>query len=165
MTDARIDENLYNFYKHGYDLDYVSLCDLDDIEYETIGKLLCDYNYDSSSFNHSIMKHICTEIAKYYRSDYNCSHGNIPEMARDIIDKYDWRPKPTYEDYLKSEEWDKKRKLVLKRDDYTCQGCLAKHVPLEVHHKTYKNIQKEFLFELVSLCHDCHKRIHGKDTI
>jgi len=69
-----------------------------------------------------------------------------------------------YEDYLLTDEWRKKRALVLKRDGNVCQGCLSAPAN-EVHHLTYENIFQEFLFELISLCRDCHKMLHNKRKI
>ncbi len=66
-----------------------------------------------------------------------------------------------YKQYLKSKEWDKKRKSTLKRDNYTCQKCGSKSKKLEVHHSTYDRIYKEIPKDLISLCVDCHKREHN----
>lgn len=71
-------------------------------------------------------------------------------------------PKTTkidYENYIKSEAWYAKRAKVLERDKYICQGCGG--TATQVHHKTYKNLGEEFLFELMSVCKPCHERIHG----
>jgi hypothetical protein len=65
-----------------------------------------------------------------------------------------------YKEYIRSRAWDTKRVLVLKRANYTCEGCGMKGKPLDVHHKTYKNLGDEFLFELVAVCRECHERIH-----
>lgn len=67
--------------------------------------------------------------------------------------------KEEYSEYLLSPEWREKRRLVLERDGYLCQGC-RKAKATEVHHLTYRNIYKEFLFELTSLCEKCHDDIH-----
>jgi 5-methylcytosine-specific restriction endonuclease McrA len=40
-----------------------------------------------------------------------------------------------------------------------CEGC-GDEKAQEVHHKTYKNVGDEFLFELVALCNTCHDRYH-----
>ena len=61
----------------------------------------------------------------------------------------------TYEKYLNSPAWYRKRKLIKDRDKSLCI-CGAKAT--EVHHKTYKNIGKEPLSELVMLCKKCHDR-------
>jgi hypothetical protein len=70
--------------------------------------------------------------------------------------------KEQHQEYLKSTQWKEIRKKVLKRDDYTCQGCLESPA-VDVHHITYNNWQNEFMFELMSLCRECHTRVHKKD--
>jgi 5-methylcytosine-specific restriction endonuclease McrA len=65
-----------------------------------------------------------------------------------------------YREYLKSDAWKRKRYVVLKRDNWTCQSCGAK--ANQVHHKKYaRNIGKEPIHWLVSLCTPCHKKIHN----
>ncbi len=66
----------------------------------------------------------------------------------------------SYQEYLKSPEWQALRLKVLQRDGFRCQGCLAQPAA-EVHHTTYRHARSEFCFELVSLCRDCHRRLHG----
>ena len=66
----------------------------------------------------------------------------------------------TYREYLKTEEWQRKRYVVLKRDNWTCQHC---GVPAtQVHHLKYAkyNIGKEPIKWLVSLCKRCHEKQH-----
>lgn len=64
-----------------------------------------------------------------------------------------------YDDYLKSDEWRARRILVLKRSGGVCEGCgLAEAT--QVHHLTYRHAKREFLFELVAVCEDCHSRLH-----
>ena len=70
-----------------------------------------------------------------------------------------------YSEYLQSQEWQVKRALVLKRDNYMCQGCMRNEANV-VHHTTYAHAGNEFLFELISLCHECHERYHaGEDKL
>lgn len=64
-----------------------------------------------------------------------------------------------YDEYLKSAEWASKRSKVLARANGVCEGC-GDGAPNEVHHLTYQHVGKEFLFELVALCHGCHERVH-----
>lgn len=64
-------------------------------------------------------------------------------------------------EYLKSPEWNIKRKAILKRDNYTCASCNSK-VPLDVHHITYIRFGNELNEDLVSLCRECHQAIHSK---
>jgi 5-methylcytosine-specific restriction endonuclease McrA len=66
-----------------------------------------------------------------------------------------------YHEYLRTEKWKGKREKVLKRDNNLCQACLINKAT-EVHHKTYEKIFDEPLFDLVSLCHPCHSKLHDK---
>ena len=67
---------------------------------------------------------------------------------------YIWSSNRTqqYREYLKSDAWRRKRYVVLKRDNWTCQSCGAKAT--QVHHMRYAkyNIGKEPIDWLVSLC-------------
>lgn len=62
--------------------------------------------------------------------------------------------------YLKSDAWKRKRYVVLKRDNWSCVRCGA--YATQVHHKRYakKNIGKEPIKWLVSICEPCHDRLH-----
>lgn len=64
-----------------------------------------------------------------------------------------------HDEYLKTESWRMKRELVLKRDNYLCQGCRSSRA-VHVHHLTYENVKDELLFQLVSLCEECHRKAH-----
>ena len=62
-------------------------------------------------------------------------------------------------DYLKSDAWQRKRYLVLKRDNWRCVYCGARAT--QVHHLKYaKNIGREPIDWLVSVCEKCHKARH-----
>lgn len=62
--------------------------------------------------------------------------------------------------YLKSEAWQRKRYVVLKRDNWLCVYCGAKAT--QVHHTRYAkyNIGKEPIDWLVSVCKSCHEDLH-----
>lgn len=62
--------------------------------------------------------------------------------------------------YLKSDAWQRKRYVVLKRDNWRCVYCGARAT--QVHHKRYakKNIGKEPIKWLVSICKTCHDKKH-----
>ncbi|MEM7779453.1 MAG: hypothetical protein AAF697_03560 [Pseudomonadota bacterium] len=64
-----------------------------------------------------------------------------------------------YRDYLESDDWRKRRELILKRCGGVCEGCGIEPAT-EVHHLSYEHFMEEFLFELVGLCHSCHERCH-----
>lgn len=65
-----------------------------------------------------------------------------------------------YREYLKTDAWQRKRYVVFKRDNWTCQECGAKAT--EVHHLKYAKYQigKEPIHWLVSLCSPCHRAKH-----
>lgn len=67
-----------------------------------------------------------------------------------------------YQAYLKSDKWLNKRTKVLVRDDYQCRACLSAPAS-QVHHKTYKHVFNEPLFDLESVCKACHDRITAMD--
>ncbi len=62
--------------------------------------------------------------------------------------------------YLKSDEWKRKRYVVLKRDNWRCVYCGAPAT--QVHHKKYakRNIGREPISWLVSVCNSCHDSRH-----
>ena len=82
--------------------------------------------------------------------DHNPTIFGIPEQ--------EWLTKKKL--YMSSELWNIKRKRILKRDNYTCQKCQAKYVPLDVHHISYKHVGDEPLKTLTSVCRTCHSNLH-----
>jgi len=68
-----------------------------------------------------------------------------------------------YGEYLLTEEWRKKRQLVLNRCKNMCEGCGINQAEA-VHHLTYEHIYDEFLFELIGICNKCHAKIHDKSA-
>ena len=70
--------------------------------------------------------------------------------------------KVKYYDYIKSDEWKAKRLEAQKRDGYQCQMC-GTAMNLIVHHITYDRLGNEDLADLVTLCKNCHKRVHEND--
>lgn len=66
-----------------------------------------------------------------------------------------------YNEYLNTQQWKDKRLRVLNRDNYVCQACLI-NKSVDVHHLTYIRVFKEPLFDLVSVCKECHENIHLK---
>jgi hypothetical protein len=66
-----------------------------------------------------------------------------------------------HDSYLKSDLWRKKRELVMNRDGHMCQACLSKKAE-HVHHLSYKHWKNEPLFDLISVCKECHDSIHEK---
>ncbi|GAI17475.1 unnamed protein product [marine sediment metagenome] len=67
--------------------------------------------------------------------------------------------KVTYERYLKSEWWRKRRSETLKQNP-TCFMC--KKRATQVHHITYKRLGEERDSDLVSVCKKHHRKLHFK---
>ncbi len=65
-----------------------------------------------------------------------------------------------YRSYLQSDAWKRKRYVVLKRDNWTCVYCGARAT--QVHYKRYakRNIGREPIEWLVSVCKNCHNSQH-----
>jgi hypothetical protein len=70
-----------------------------------------------------------------------------------------------YDAYLLSPGWRRKRERRLAMDRWQCQarldGCTERAT--EVHHLTYQHRGDEPLFDLVSVCESCHRRISAMD--
>ena len=70
-----------------------------------------------------------------------------------------------YNEYLLTKEWKIKSRLVLERDNYRCtarlNGCEA--IAIQAHHLTYDHVFNEPLFDLTSVCRNCHDAITKMD--
>jgi hypothetical protein len=58
-------------------------------------------------------------------------------------------------DYLRTREWEDKRREALRRARKRCQLCNSPE-SLEVHHRTYKRLGDEWASDLTVLCSTCH---------
>lgn len=64
--------------------------------------------------------------------------------------------------YLSTPQWREKRRRVLERAHGRCEGCGQRDATI-AHHLTYVRWQHEMLFDLVAVCEECHKKIHGEN--
>lgn len=73
----------------------------------------------------------------------------------------DWRREffEKHGEYLNTNVWRAKRKLVMERAGGLCEGCRERRAK-QVHHLTYEHWGHEFLWELVAICEECHERFH-----
>lgn len=86
--------------------------------------------------------------------------------------KYDINYVNEYDVLLHDERWYDKRRIILERDNHTCQWC-GKTTNLQVHHKYYNKYPNDIKVEpwnypddaLITLCNDCHKKCHDKYVI
>ena len=92
-------------------------------------------------------------VNKFYRDNAFQLEQNIENKSTQW-----WKQ---YNKYLLSEQWRDRRDRIFRRAGYICEGCGAKPAS-QVHHLSYKNVGKEFLWEIVAVCDDCHARCHEK---
>ena len=64
-----------------------------------------------------------------------------------------------YDEYMKTEHWDKTRKAAYKRAGHRCQLCNG-NGKMHCHHRTYENRGHEKPGDLIVLCEDCHAKFH-----
>jgi 5-methylcytosine-specific restriction endonuclease McrA len=104
--------------------------------------------WDAVPFDNELLERSRNRRQAEWRSDYE---REKTERSSDW-----WRK---YNEYLKTPKWKEKSRLVLKRDNFICRGCLQA-TAVHAHHLSYEHVGDEFLFELVAVCFDCHKKIH-----
>jgi 5-methylcytosine-specific restriction endonuclease McrA len=84
---------------------------------------------------------------------------NKAEEEAERLRKEQWKLR--YHEYLRGEEWQAKRLLVLKRCNEICEGCGTAQAT-QVHHVYYnEEMGSEPLWALRGVCRPCHEREHG----
>lgn len=68
-----------------------------------------------------------------------------------------------YIEYLRSDKWKEKRLQRLKLDNFTCQICGVQNGKLDVHHTTYDTFGNESIYDIITLCRNCHNKLHEND--
>jgi hypothetical protein len=69
-----------------------------------------------------------------------------------------------YQEYLFSSHWKSFCGEAMKWANYKCQLCNKSNILLNVHHKSYDNKGKETFNDVIVLCCNCHKLVHGKEV-
>lgn len=110
--------------------------------------------YDLTKLPHKKL----SDYSKYFYTKLEAERKLSENFRIELNQKTNEYNKREYSIYLHSDFWAEKRKEVLKRDNNQCQICFkaAEHV----HHLSYIHRGKEYTFELVSLCKNCHKLYH-----
>lgn len=83
--------------------------------------------------------------------------GRIDRQKFEQQRQEEWRM--NYVDYLQTERWHEKRRLVFRRSGGLCEGC-GEAKATQVHHLTYDHLGNELLWELAAVCKECHERVH-----
>ena len=65
----------------------------------------------------------------------------------------------TYEEYLQTKTWQRKRREALDFWGYRCMLCFSDE-KLHAHHRCYYRLGSELPTDVVILCDSCHKRHH-----
>jgi 5-methylcytosine-specific restriction endonuclease McrA len=93
-------------------------------------------------------------------------HSEVAQMPRYSLEELqttcpelDSRLRKAYDEHLLSEQWDKKKQKVRRRDGKRCQVC-GDGKTLETHHLTYERVFVEKLSDLILLCSSCHRKVH-----
>lgn len=71
-----------------------------------------------------------------------------------------------YQRKLKDPRWDRLRKIILQRDNYTCLNCSNDNIKLNVHHTYYDTNLEPWEYDedsLITLCENCHEEHHRTD--
>ena len=149
--------------KYSYDLG------MDVFDFDTFLSSKCLALFIVSGTPELIIKEFGISIIKNIKSRVGHSENDILEIIAYALRKAFFEDikifleKPfNYSDYLKSDHWQKMRKLALSRAKYKCQLCSTKNVKLNVHHNTYENLGNEKNEDLIVLCENCHKKFHNK---
>jgi len=134
--------------------------------------------YTQSIFMLIVAVVICTVFATFggfwfalimllieFKGDKRFTRESPKEPKRKNVHKaYHWIDGKEYREYLQSDEWKIKRKLVLEFMGYQCVKCRK---PLtestaNIHHLSYERVKNETLNDLIPLCKECHKLEHSK---
>lgn len=113
-------------------------------------------NFDNSIEDNWYKKY--QEGLKKIKDKYGSLIDNAEELRKQKDDAFFRK----YTEYLDSDKWHNKRRKVLTRANFICEGCLENEAT-QVHHLTYEHVFDELIFELVALCESCHDFIHKKN--
>lgn len=130
-------------------------------------KIRIGNTYDHEEHGLVLVTHHTSENELWFRRVTSRDNAGVIATSDDVYPE-------DYKDFLGSvsmetypERWDALRKAVYKRDNYECQGCTAKGGPegdaeLHAHHIVPLSMGgSNMKSNLITLCEDCHGRVHG----
>jgi hypothetical protein len=126
--------------------------------------LLCTREVDVQVNNRSTLKTLETEAGAnpQHRVCPDCQafrELDLSILRRKKGERLDGLHLAAYKAYLQTPQWREVRVRALRRAKSRCQLC-SKSKGLEVHHRTYKNIGREKLEDVIVLCFLCHGKFH-----
>ena len=74
------------------------------------------------------------------------------------------RYRARYTNHLKSRYWKELKLSRLMLDNYKCYSCKTPvtFYTSDCHHKTYTNLGKESILDVITLCKECHNDVHNR---
>lgn len=118
------------------------------------------------NFKHSDLKDFEKKSAPEYdeglkRSWWERKSARLQELQQADWDAEKDARRREYAVFMASARWAQLRKAALIRDNHVCQGCLVRRAT-QVHHRDYSRFGGgEMLFDLISVCDQCHDAIHN----
>jgi len=91
-----------------------------------------------------------------------CAHCLLGVMDRLSKHRQKYLRLCKYDDYLRSDEWNVRRKQIIEAAGGACQICGTRY-ELYVHHNTYIRRGVEAATDLICVCRVCHAKIHDKE--
>ena len=88
-------------------------------------------------------------------------YNELLQRKQSLQSKLWWK---NYEDYLCSDEWEKKRQMRLHMNKQILLGyceCCGEKKAIMCHHLHYKTLTMELMTDLAAVCSECHKKIHN----
>ncbi len=121
-------------------------------------------------YDHLISRGVTPDMARarvgmpYRPSGYAVAKAveDIGEVTRNTPERIAYLRSLPYDEYLRTEWWQRLRIAALKRANYRCFNGARHRGPLNVHHLTYERLGTELDRDLQVLCRKCHEAVHGK---
>jgi hypothetical protein len=104
----------------------------------------------------------------------DCNHcsGALPHKLFDIDklpektqeQEFQFKARKQFDDYyeyINSDDWKRKTEVWKSIVNYKCEICGKNNIILQAHHKSYENFKHETKKDILIVCENCHKKIHG----
>lgn len=99
------------------------------------------------------------ETTKQAQAILQAQLDELHKSPRERFANFQQSHREKYLEYLKSPEWQEKRRTCLDYYGGRCAICYSDQ-KVQVHHRTYSRIFYELQTDLIALCENCHQRHH-----
>lgn len=127
-------------------------CEIEEDDKLTGGIYPSEFNFTN---NVAVVREYYWDIRKRLMNEYWKKFSEYLRIVGEV--KGEWWE--LYTAYLKSEEWLLKREYRMNIDNNRCYVCNSDYI-LQVHHMHYKNVGDEFMEDLITVCINCHQKLH-----